>query len=76
MNRSQERDNGEGERMTPGGTTVPPRNASGTPTEDGKLPTEEAERAEHTELASGRSVDKKGRPLGDLPPPVPSRDKD
>lgn len=76
MNSNPQHDDSEGERMTAGGTLVPPRDRSGKPTDDEEELTEEAEQAEETELATGHSVDDEGRPLPVEPPPAPSTDQD
>ncbi|MDQ4148503.1 MAG: hypothetical protein M3164_00670 [Actinomycetota bacterium] len=61
------------EEATAAGELVPPRDASGTPSagEDDYL-TDEAEEAVETEVATGESVDRQGRPLPTEPPPLGS----
>ncbi len=62
------------EKETPEGVLAPPRDASGTPSNHDEKLTEEAEDAIDTEVATGDSVDERGRPLKTEPPPTSSSD--
>lgn len=66
-------DTSEGEKEIPAGVLVPPRDHSGTPSDHDEDLTEEAAEAIDTEVATGDSVDERGRPLKTDPPPTGSK---
>jgi hypothetical protein len=62
----------EGGEEIPAGVLVPPRDHTGTPSDHDEDLTEEAAEAIDTEVATGDSVDERGRPLKTDPPPIGS----
>lgn len=65
-------DSSEEEEPTAAGILVPPRDEDGTPSTHDEDLTEEAEEAVDTEVATGHSVDSRGRPFPTNPPPTTS----
>ncbi|HEX2259860.1 MAG TPA: hypothetical protein VHJ40_08975 [Actinomycetota bacterium] len=62
----------EGGKEIPAGVQVPPRDHTGTPSDHDEDLTDEAAEAIDTEVATGDSVDERGRPLKTDPPPIGS----
>lgn len=71
-NSDEEQAPSEGEKEIPEGVLAPPRDQSGTPSDHDENLTEEAAEAIDTEVATGDSVDERGRPLKTDPPPIGS----
>ena len=71
-NSDQDQDTSQEEKEIPAGVLVPPRDHSGTPSDHDEDLTEEAAEAIDTEVATGDSVDERGRPLKTDPPPIGS----